>query len=145
MHKDTTNCMNLYDILSVSLDSTLDEIKRSYHKLSLKYHPDKDKVKVSQEKYAGITQEVLNYAYTILSNPITRSEYNHSHMHSVIQTIPIEDMQYDSEAEVFSYSCRCSGLYTITVQELEKLINVIECCHCSLKIRILYIIHDDED
>ena len=34
---------NYYEILCVNENSSIDEIKRSYRKLSIKYHPDKDK------------------------------------------------------------------------------------------------------
>ena len=33
---------NYYEILCVNENSNIDEIKRSYRKLSIKYHPDKD-------------------------------------------------------------------------------------------------------
>ena len=34
---------DFYDILSVPKDATTDQIKRSYKKLALKLHPDKNK------------------------------------------------------------------------------------------------------
>ena len=33
---------NYYDILEIELDCTKQEIKKNYHILSLKYHPDKN-------------------------------------------------------------------------------------------------------
>ena len=41
---------NLYEILGVSKDATDDEIKKSYRKLSLKYHPDRQAGKTDKER-----------------------------------------------------------------------------------------------
>ena len=43
---------DLYDIIGVSKNASQDEIKKSYRKLALKYHPDKTKGdKASEEKF----------------------------------------------------------------------------------------------
>ena len=41
MNNFNNNNINLYDILKVKSDASIDEIKKAYKKLSLKYHPDK--------------------------------------------------------------------------------------------------------
>ena len=60
-----------YDILGVNTDSTQQEIKTSYRKLSLKYHPDKNDGKDEVFKE-------LSMAYEILSDPHRRSQYDMS-------------------------------------------------------------------
>lgn len=34
--------MNVYAVLNVGKDATLEEIKKSYRRLALRYHPDKN-------------------------------------------------------------------------------------------------------
>ena len=51
-----------YDILNVTKDNTSDEIKKSYRKLSMKYHPDKNNGEDSKMKE-------LTEASSILGDP----------------------------------------------------------------------------
>ncbi|XP_019096162.1 PREDICTED: dnaJ protein ERDJ3A [Camelina sativa] len=60
-----------YKVLGVSRDAKQREIQKAFHKLSLKYHPDKNKNKGAQEKFAEI-----NNAYEILSDEKKRKNYD---------------------------------------------------------------------
>ncbi|CAE5966600.1 unnamed protein product [Arabidopsis arenosa] len=60
-----------YKVLGVSRDAKQREIQKAFHKLSLKYHPDKNKNKGAQEKFAEI-----NNAYEILSDEEKRKNYD---------------------------------------------------------------------
>jgi curved DNA-binding protein CbpA len=61
--------MDLYDILKVSPNCTMNEIKKSYYKLAKIHHPD---------KMNGNTEtfQQINYAYNILINENSRMKYN---------------------------------------------------------------------
>ena len=61
-----------YEVLGVSRDATVDEIKKSYRKLAMQYHPDKNPGnKEAEEKFKEIAE-----AYAILSDPQKREKYN---------------------------------------------------------------------
>jgi DnaJ family protein B protein 4 len=60
-----------YVLLGVSKEADTDEIKKSYRKLSLQYHPDRNPDPAATEKYKSI-----NEAYEILSDPQKREQYN---------------------------------------------------------------------
>jgi len=60
--------MNYYEILGVPKSASQDEIKKAFHKLAHKYHPDKGG---DEKKFKEI-----NEAYQVLSNKEKRSQYD---------------------------------------------------------------------
>jgi len=66
------NYKDYYGILGVSKEATPDEIRKSYRKLALRYHPDKTKGdKAANEKFMEI-----NEANQVLSDPEKRKKYD---------------------------------------------------------------------
>lgn len=63
--------MDHYKILGVRRTSSKDEIKKAYHKLALKYHPDKNRASDAEEKFRSV-----NEAYEVLRDDHKREAYD---------------------------------------------------------------------
>ena len=63
---------NPYEVLGVARDASDADIKKAYHKLVMKYHPDKNPGdKVAEEKFKEV-----NNAFDILKDPQKRAAYD---------------------------------------------------------------------
>jgi DnaJ-class molecular chaperone len=62
---------NLYSILDIENTATQEEIKKAYRKLSMSWHPDRNKSPEATEKFKEISA-----AYAVLSDPGKRAEYD---------------------------------------------------------------------
>lgn len=62
---------NYYKILGVDTDCDIDDIKKAYRSLSLKYHPDKNSSSNAKDKFIEITE-----AYKVLSDKSRREKYD---------------------------------------------------------------------
>lgn len=69
MPKDT----DFYEVLGVKRDASLDEIKKAYKKLAMKWHPDKN-----PDNQAEATEmfKLIGEAYETLSDPVKRRDYD---------------------------------------------------------------------
>jgi molecular chaperone DnaJ len=63
---------DLYSLLEVDRNASAEEIKKSYRKLAMKYHPDKN----PGDKKAEDTFKELTSAYEVLSDPEKRQNYD---------------------------------------------------------------------
>ena len=61
-----------YEVLAVEKTATIEEIKKSYRKLAVKYHPDKN----PGDKTAEDQFKELGEAYEVLCDPQKRSAYD---------------------------------------------------------------------
>lgn len=71
---------NLYDVLELKNNASIDQIKAAYRKLAMIYHPDKGG---DVEKFRQISE-----AYQILSDPQLRKKYDQSNVRPEVDLIP---------------------------------------------------------
>ncbi|KAI8375823.1 DNAJ heat shock N-terminal domain-containing protein [Blakeslea trispora] len=136
-----------YEILQVSETASFALIKQSFQRLILQHHPDKR----SENEDDSKAQKILK-AWDVLRDPVGRKEYdieletqrNKEDM-AISAEVDLDDMEYIEEEKTFSLVCRCSGDYLVTEDELEEGIDVVGCNNCSLRIRVLYDVVDEED
>ncbi len=62
----------LYDILGIAKYASLDEVKKAFKRLALRYHPDKNPNNPQAEERF----KEISHAYTILSDPETKDKYD---------------------------------------------------------------------
>ncbi|KAK6912107.1 Chaperone DnaJ, C-terminal [Dillenia turbinata] len=65
--------MDYYKILRVSKNATDEELKKSYKRLAMKWHPDKN---LTNKSEAEAKFKQISQAYDVLSNPKKRSTYD---------------------------------------------------------------------
>jgi DnaJ family protein A protein 5 len=86
-----------YEILGVKKDVSDEELKKSYRKLALKWHPDKNPDNVAEAKEQF---QLVQQAYDVLSDPHERSWYD-SHRESILRGAGSD--YKDDSLDVFHY------------------------------------------
>ncbi len=86
-----------YDVLNVSREAAGDEIKRSYRKLALKFHPDRNQ----NDPQAETRFKEASEAYEVLSDPQKRSRYDR-YGHSGINGSGLHDFSHMGVEDIFS-------------------------------------------
>lgn len=128
---------NLYEILNCNENSTLEDLRKSYHKLLKIYHPDKDK-NTNSVHFLNIQN-----AWEILSDSEKRKQYNARIFQNkltdqslIYSTLTLDEMELNSDANLYHYQCRCGGIYEISKQEIDENTGntLFNCNECSLAI-----------
>ncbi len=64
-----------YEILGIAPGANTDSITDAFHRLARRYHPDRSKESDAEDRFKEITE-----AYSVLSDPGKRAEYDVAHM-----------------------------------------------------------------
>lgn len=89
---------NYYDVLGVNKKASLQEIKKAYHKLAIKYHPDKSEGNPD-------TFKKISEAYSILSDEDKRHHYDTTGISDFFIENPMdlfEQLMKDFKPDIFS-------------------------------------------
>lgn len=87
--QNRTLAETLYDILGIEKYASLDEVKKAFKRLALRYHPDKNPNNPqAEERFKQISN-----AYTILSDPESKDQYDIrlSGMFSYLKQNPVKE------------------------------------------------------
>lgn len=126
---------DFYEILNCDLRASTEEIKKSYQRLILKHHPDK------QEQNAEIFIR-LNEAWNVLRDPDKRRAYDAEILQKkfnenriVHEVVNLDgDFRFDPETNKYCRDCRCGGLFIVSKEEISD--SYLECDECSLVIAV---------
>ena len=91
----TTRCY--YEVLSVERTASGSEIKRSYRRLAMKYHPDRN----PGDEAAEISFKECAEAYEVLSDPDRRARYD-QFGHEGLRSTPGHDFNRMNVEDIFS-------------------------------------------
>ena len=101
---------DFYEILGVSRNASDDEIKKSYRKLAMKYHPDRNKSnKEAERKFKEISA-----AYEALKDPQKRAAYD-QYGHSAFKQGGMGGAQGFGD-----FSTRCPRLQLLTFAPVQN-------------------------
>jgi diphthamide biosynthesis protein 4 len=132
--------MNFYQILGISSNSTVDDIRQAYKRKLLQCHPDKNKAN-------ELSIDLIVEAWSTLKNEESRKIYDssiaekkYSQFGVFHESIDIDDLEFDEGENLFFESCRCGGLFLLPIDEVnENNMDDISvgCSSCSLFIRVI--------
>lgn len=83
----------LYEVLGVPKNATDGDIKKAYHKLAMRYHPDKN-------PNGGETFKEISFAHAVLSDPEQRAMYDARTLRAHIEGQAAKDPAMDPNVEL---------------------------------------------
>ncbi|KAL0894016.1 hypothetical protein ABMA27_014082 [Loxostege sticticalis] len=135
--EDNTSSTDYYQILQCERTASAEELKKSYQRLVLLFHPDKKDEKDSDKLFL-----LIQKAWSVLRDPNSRRQYDaeltcqeHSEL-LIYETISLDQMQYDAVEDIYMYTCRCGGTYLLDRSDTMPAKVIIGCDECSFSIEV---------
>ncbi|XP_020291940.1 dnaJ homolog subfamily C member 30-like [Pseudomyrmex gracilis] len=120
--KKTTKSRNHYDVLKITPRATQNEIKKAYYKLTLQYHPDKNKSDFAKEKFQDISE-----AYEVLGNHELRKNYDRGMMirqqpisTTRESTVNYKEQVYSGSSKIYNFDEWTRAHYGMEFQKSQK-------------------------
>ena len=113
-----TKDYDLYNILGVNTNASVDEIKNSYRRLARKYHPDINPSKDAEERI-----KLINIAYDVLSDPVKRQQYDFMRRYGIDSGANVYSTNYGETIEFKSLSEFFEFLSKLEDEELNQLLD----------------------
>ena len=107
---------DLYDVLGLLPSASPPEIRKAYHKLARTHHPDKVAGDAEAKRVANARFQEIGHAYSVLSDPDTRKEYDAIGM--AMFDAPGAYDHFEAEQARMMY-CEALGVRECVVRELE--------------------------
>lgn len=113
--------LNYYEILNCDPSDSIDDIKKSYQALALKHHPDKQFARDE----TGVSNDIeqfyrIDEAWKLLRDPDKRQQYDAEMKQNKFNDEPIvhariqqNDFEFDSINEIYTFPCRCGGVFVL--------------------------------
>ncbi|KII93245.1 hypothetical protein PLICRDRAFT_102082, partial [Plicaturopsis crispa FD-325 SS-3] len=140
-----------YRLLDVSPGATSAEIKAAYHRALLRFHPDKRSPRTqASPNDPDVTR--LKDAYTTLASSELRAAYDaqlRRDAHAAAgprpaQVISLEEFdEEESAGDMWSYACRCGGVYRIGESDMDMGRHLVGCNSCSEVVWVGYELVED--
>jgi DnaJ family protein B protein 12 len=112
--KRIQRCKDYYEILGLTKGCTDDDLKRSYKKLALKFHPDKNHAPGATEAFKAIGS-----AFGVLSNPLKRKRYDEFGHETDMPSVQRRYQRRTSSDECYDYTHGYEG--DISADELFRM------------------------
>ncbi|KAI0686822.1 hypothetical protein BC835DRAFT_1408473 [Cytidiella melzeri] len=145
-----TGDIDYYALLSIPPSATTAEVKMAYHRALLKHHPDKHSLQHRTESH-GLRSDIglLKTAHQILITPELRAKYDARRAAKASPPRPAQVVSLEEFTELeddlgWAYNCRCSGVYAITEQEMERGQHLVGCSSCSEVVWVGYEAADED-
>uniref|UniRef100_UPI0037E8AE91 dnaJ homolog subfamily C member 24 n=1 Tax=Semicossyphus pulcher TaxID=241346 RepID=UPI0037E8AE91 len=159
---------DLYAVLGASPSDSAQQLRHRYQQLALQYHPDRLGGACSSEAESAVKKFLeVDAAWRILSDQSSRRQYDLQRRAQELKqdwpvdsTVYLEDMTWDQDEFVYTYTCRCGGRFDVSEEEVEEDTQrrqqddeeeepeeeehrgVVVCCDtCSLSVYVTWSLH----